>query len=71
MWRNPMIDEDFKKMCEEIDKYGNRNYVERTRRSLEFWKRKHDAGRVPDEYYEKTKKALLDSIERWKKEHNE
>lgn len=56
--------EDFEFATKDLEKV----LLKKVEGALRFWKRKHDAGRVPDDYYEKTREALLKSLDDWKKD---
>ncbi|MCW8088531.1 transcriptional regulator [Lactobacillus jensenii] len=64
-----MNEDKLLKSFEKMKKYEEEHYPEIIQKTLAFWKRKHDAGRVPDEYYEKTREALLKSLDDWNKRH--
>lgn len=61
--------DDFAKQMEIGQKRLEKVWPKKIEISLRIWKRRHDAGRVPDDYYEKIRKALLKSLDDWNKRH--
>lgn len=60
---------DFEEQMEIGQKRLEKVFPKKVEGALRFWKQKHDAGRVPDDYYEKTREALLKSLDDWNKRH--